>query len=699
MKTRTKQPANNKYYMRIVSGGYSGAIAGYPMVKNADVLCNCVGYAGSRFNEIINDPDLKGIGKKFKYQLVCNAENFIESAKKQGLKISDVPIQGGIMVWQRGATLNGSDGAGHVAVVEEVYEDGSILTSESGYAAWAFKTIRRTNDNGRWGQTSAYKFRGCIINPSVKNPKVAPTPKLSVDGIGGMATVRAMQKYFATPQDGVISGQNKKLKKYYPSLISVEYGKGGSTVIKSLQKWLGVSIDGVLGEQTVKAWQKKLGVEADGIFGTLSMKAWQKYLNDRLFPTNVQIAEPPKADPSVEKDEAIETPKEDTTTEPIVKDVYKVIDVSDWQDKIDWSKVKKSGVTGAIIRYADGDTLDKRFTENMVNAKAEGLHLGAYIFSRATTKEEAQSEAVRLFNACQPYALDMPLYIDLEVAKLSGYANVVAQAFLNKMASLGAKGGVYANLNWWNNYLADTAKDYSASPFWIAQYNDKITYKDPSLFGMWQYTSSGSVDGISGKVDMNECYVPYWETCKMPKLTANEMAAVVLDGKMGNADVRKAALTAAGYDYDEVQSEVNRLVKARSIADMAVSLCGSKTAATPKYEEAAKSVYGKGNDTNCHRFVGVVLAKCGYPKMPINTWSNILKYLRENFTEIPVDYTEEQLQTGDIRVRKTDAGKYHIWIIIGKGKKAEAAHNKTYPHTASNSATKKYASDWLFRVK
>lgn len=279
MKTRKSQPKNNKYYIRQANGGLNGAVKGYPTISGANVLCNCVGYANGRFNEIINDPDLKGISKTFKYQLVCNAENFIESAKKQGLSISSKPITGGIMVWQKGKTLGGGDGAGHVAVVEEVYSDGTILTSESGYGAWAFKTIRRSNSNGRWGQSSAYKFRGCIINPAVKDAKVVPVPKLSVDGVGGANTVRAMQKFLGTPADGVISGQHSAQKKFYPSLKAVKYGGGGSTCIKYLQKWLGVKQDGYINQATVKAWQKKIGAKVDGIFGKNSMKAWQKYLN------------------------------------------------------------------------------------------------------------------------------------------------------------------------------------------------------------------------------------------------------------------------------------------------------------------------------------------------------------------------------------------------------------------------------------
>lgn len=486
MKIRTECPKNNKYYIRIATGGYNGAVAGQPMQPYANVLDNCVGYANGRFNEI-------GEYGKCKYQLVCNAENFIEAAKKMGLKISPTPIEGGIMVWQKGATLSGGDGAGHVAVVERVYDDGTIMTSESGWASWAFKTVRRDNSNGRWGQSSAYKFRGCIINPAVKDPKVVPVPPLTVDGVAGACTIRALQRFLGTLQDGVLSGQNKACAKYYPAIKAVEYGKGGSTCVKKLQSWLGISADGVWGENTSKALQKRLGVTADGIFGTDSVKALQKFLNEHDKATEA----PAPSTPSVK-------PEQD-------KSVYNFIDVSVWQGDIDWAKVKAAGIDGAIIRYADGNTLDTKFERNMTEAKKNGLHFGVYIFSRAKTKAEAEKEAERLYKAAKKYEPDMPYYIDLEDNALKKYADTVAAAFLNKMAALGVRGGVYANLNWWNNYLTKTAKNYSASAFWIAQYNDTMDYKPASRMGMWQYTSSGKVSGISGNVDRDKCYVAYWK--------------------------------------------------------------------------------------------------------------------------------------------------------------------------------------------
>lgn len=111
------------------------------------------------------------------------------------------------------------------------------------------------------------------------SPGVTPDGKLTIDGIGGPSTVRAMQRFFGTPQDGIIGGQNQSCAKWYPALKSVKYGKGGSPCIRNLQRWVGVTIDGVWGKNTSKALQKKLGMKEDGIFGAGSMKAWQMYLN------------------------------------------------------------------------------------------------------------------------------------------------------------------------------------------------------------------------------------------------------------------------------------------------------------------------------------------------------------------------------------------------------------------------------------
>ena len=160
-KMRTTKPEKgNKYYTRKVNGGYSNAIKGSPADSDCDVLANCVGYAYGRFNEI------GGYGC-CKYLAPVNAENFMQY--KGSCKTGQTPRLGACMVWQKGATLSGSDGAGHVAIVEKVISATEVITSESGWGAskpfWT--QTRKKGSNGNWGAGSGYKFLGFIYNPAV----------------------------------------------------------------------------------------------------------------------------------------------------------------------------------------------------------------------------------------------------------------------------------------------------------------------------------------------------------------------------------------------------------------------------------------------------------------------------------------------------------------------------------------------------
>ena len=158
-KPRTTKPeAGNKYYITKAMGGYSDAIKGKPTDKDCDVLANCVGYAYGRFNEI------GGYGY-CKYLRPVNAENFIQYAG--GLEVGQTPRLGACMVWKKGATLGGSDGAGHVAIVEKIISSTKIVTSESGYnTAPPFWTKTRTKGSGNWGAGTGYTFLGFIYNPA-----------------------------------------------------------------------------------------------------------------------------------------------------------------------------------------------------------------------------------------------------------------------------------------------------------------------------------------------------------------------------------------------------------------------------------------------------------------------------------------------------------------------------------------------------
>lgn len=158
----TKPEAGNKYYITKSRGGYSDACQGSPTDPNCNVLSNCVGYAYGRFNEI-------GQYGYCKYLRPVNAENFMQYAS--GLQTGQTPQVGACMVWQKGATLNGSDGAGHVAIVEKVISSTQVMTSESGWGAsnpfWT--QIRNKGSDDRWGMSSNYTFLGFIYNPAVSN--------------------------------------------------------------------------------------------------------------------------------------------------------------------------------------------------------------------------------------------------------------------------------------------------------------------------------------------------------------------------------------------------------------------------------------------------------------------------------------------------------------------------------------------------
>lgn len=135
-------------------------------------------------------------------------------------------------------------------------------------------------------------MKGCVgqmwiverTGVQVTSPKATTKDgKLVADGVGGAATVKAMQRFFGVTQDGIISSQNKNLKKYYPALKSISFSDKpkGSITIKKMQTWLGISSDGILGKASITALQKKLGLkDPDGTFGPNTMKAWQLYLNN-----------------------------------------------------------------------------------------------------------------------------------------------------------------------------------------------------------------------------------------------------------------------------------------------------------------------------------------------------------------------------------------------------------------------------------
>ena len=191
------------------------------------------------------------------------------------------------------------------------------------------------------------------------------------------------------------------------------------------------------------------------------------------------------------------------------KAICKGIDVSYHNGTIDWKKVKQSEVEYAIIRCGYG-TNDKKWEENVKGCIDNNIPYGVYLYSYADTVEKASSEADHAIRLLQGKKFKYPVYYDLEEEairkKLSKteIANI-AKTFCNKLSAKGYTVGIYANKDWFTNYLTDSC--FNNWTKWVAQYNTVCNYQ--GKYDMWQCSSTGRVPGISGNVDLNYSYSPF----------------------------------------------------------------------------------------------------------------------------------------------------------------------------------------------
>lgn len=250
----TRPTAGNKYYIRKASGGYSDAIAGRPTDSQCDVLSNCVGYAYGRFNEI------GGYGY-CKYLRPVNAEKFIQYAT--GLRVGKTPQVGACMVWRKGATLDGSDGAGHVAIVEKVLSSTQIVTSESGYnSTTPFWTKTRNKGDGNWDAGAGYTFLGFIYNPAVIEATQPTTPTTPQSKGGVEVTLPVLARGSTGDQvkalQALLIGYSSDDCKYDLGRTGADGSFGALTesAVRKFQSRNGLTPDGCVGPAT---WAKLLG--------------------------------------------------------------------------------------------------------------------------------------------------------------------------------------------------------------------------------------------------------------------------------------------------------------------------------------------------------------------------------------------------------------------------------------------------------
>ena len=200
------------------------------------------------------------------------------------------------------------------------------------------------------------------------------------------------------------------------------------------------------------------------------------------------------------------------------------IDISVWNEIVNWNEIKKAGIDFVIIRssgsYAANGKLykDSKFDSHIRGALNAGLQVGIYHYSQAITRDEAILEARYVDSIIRSYKskLTLPVAFDRELySESNGYYGrtykigkekdaEVSLAFLDEITRLGYKGSFYSYTSYLNNQI-NMNKISPKYPVWVAQYNYKCDYKGP--YTTWQYSSQGKVNGIRGNVDMNIMYV------------------------------------------------------------------------------------------------------------------------------------------------------------------------------------------------
>jgi GH25 family lysozyme M1 (1,4-beta-N-acetylmuramidase) len=193
--------------------------------------------------------------------------------------------------------------------------------------------------------------------------------------------------------------------------------------------------------------------------------------------------------------------------------MIKGIDVSRFQGVIDWQKVKADGVGFAIIKAGGSDAglyTDSAFERNYAGAKAAGLPVGAYYYvgRLCISRADGIADAERFIALLAGKQFEYPVYIDLEETETKNRAGATEAviAFCETMEAAGYYCGIYASdISGFKDRL-DISR-LSAFDKWVANYISQPGYVDK--YGIWQRASQGRVNGITGNVDIDECYQDY----------------------------------------------------------------------------------------------------------------------------------------------------------------------------------------------
>lgn len=199
----------------------------------------------------------------------------------------------------------------------------------------------------------------------------------------------------------------------------------------------------------------------------------------------------------------------------IERAIARGIDVSRWQGNVNWEAVAADDVSFVMLGTRSKGVVDPYFHTNVQGASAAGLKVGAYIYSLATTPDMAREEADFVLSLVKDYPISFPIAFDAEDSATLGslppaQVSEIINAFCERIEEAGYYPIVYANDHWLANKIDLTNMNYDV---WVARYETPHKYADPI---MWQITSTGSIDGINGNVDIDFLYKDL-----SPKLPAN----------------------------------------------------------------------------------------------------------------------------------------------------------------------------------
>ncbi len=349
----------------------------------------------------------------------------------------------------------------------------------------------------------------------------------------------------------------------------------------------------------------------------------------------------------------------------------KGIDVSSFQGKPDWTKVKNSGIKFAILRIHQKSGIDTSFEHNYKGCKSNGILIGGYKYSYALTPAQAIDEAEDVLSVLGGRGLDFPVFYDLEWSQQRSLGKQaienIAVAFLTRIKKAGYKVGIYCNLDWYNNVLTDALKQYDC---WIARYpaSDNGSVQErlrPNVGVGWQYSSKGKVLGISGNVDMNVFYKDYKEKDTVKKTKLQIIHAIIHD----------AVEFAVNIANDNNHGYSQRIRSLYEIDDPKSFDCSSLACTAYYY------AFLKNGLTTQARYLK---EHCSYTGNMLNMCDCGFEIVARNQT------AHSQMQKGDLELNTT----YHVAMAIDKDNIVHARSSEGTTDTKDNSGNEIRTQPW-----